>query len=43
MGPDQFFMKLPPELFARAFGRETFQRVAGPGSNPESDLFDGLP
>ena len=42
MGPDQFFMKLPPDLFAAAFGRETFQRVAGPGSTPEADLFDGL-
>jgi len=42
MGPDQFFMKLPQELFAAAFGRETFQRVVGPGPSPESDLFDGL-
>jgi len=43
MGPEQFFMKLPPEFFAEAFGRETYQRVAGPGSTPETDLFDGLP
>jgi mycothiol conjugate amidase Mca len=43
MGPDQFFMRLPPELFAEAFGRETFQRVAGPGDTPETDLFSGLP
>ena len=42
MGPDQFFMKLPTELFVVAFGRETFQRVAGRGPTPESDLFDGL-
>ena len=42
MGPEQFFMKLPPELFAEAFGRETFQRVVGPGPTPEADLFDGL-
>src|SRR5215471_18882100 len=42
MGPDQFFMKLPPALFGAVFGRETFQRVAGPGRTPESDLFDGL-
>jgi mycothiol conjugate amidase Mca len=42
MGPEQFFMKLPTDLFAAAFGRETFQRMAGPGSTPESDLFDGL-
>jgi N-acetyl-1-D-myo-inositol-2-amino-2-deoxy-alpha-D-glucopyranoside deacetylase len=43
MGPDQFFMKLPRELFAEAFGRETFQRIAGPGPAAESDLFEGLP
>ena len=42
MGPDQFFMKLPTELFAEAFGRETFQRVAGTGQTPETDLFEGL-
>jgi N-acetyl-1-D-myo-inositol-2-amino-2-deoxy-alpha-D-glucopyranoside deacetylase len=42
MGPDQFFMKLPPGLFGAVFGRETFQRVAGPGPTPETDLFDGL-
>jgi hypothetical protein len=29
-------------LFAEAFGRETFQRVAGSGPTPESDLFVGL-
>jgi LmbE family N-acetylglucosaminyl deacetylase len=42
MGPEQFFMKLPPELFAEAFGRETFQRIAGQGPLPETDLFAGL-
>jgi N-acetyl-1-D-myo-inositol-2-amino-2-deoxy-alpha-D-glucopyranoside deacetylase len=42
MGPEQFFMKLPQELFAEAFGRETFQRMAGPGPSSESDLFEGL-
>jgi mycothiol conjugate amidase Mca len=42
MGPEQFFMRLPPELFAEAFGRETFQRVAGPGGTPETDLFAGI-
>jgi len=41
MGPEQFFMKLPPDLFVEAFGRETFQRVAGSGPSPETDLFDG--
>jgi hypothetical protein len=40
MGPEQFFMKLPPEFFVEAFGRETFQRVAGSGPTPETDLFD---
>ncbi len=39
MGPEQFFMKLPQELFAEAFGRESFQRVAGSGPTPETDLF----
>jgi LmbE family N-acetylglucosaminyl deacetylase len=43
MGPEQFFMRLPPELFAEAFGRETFKRIVGPGELPESDLFAGLP
>ena len=42
MGPEQFFMQLPTELFAEAFGRETFQRVAGSGPTPESDLFASL-
>ena len=42
MGPDQWFMRLPEELFAEAFGRETFQRVAGPGETPETELFAGL-
>jgi mycothiol conjugate amidase Mca len=42
MGPEQFFMQLPTELFKEAFGRETFQRVAGSGSTPETDLFDGV-
>jgi LmbE family N-acetylglucosaminyl deacetylase len=42
MGENMFFMRLPPDLFAEAFGRETFQRVRGPGGSAESDLFDGL-
>ena len=44
-GPDMFFMKIPPELFAEFFGRENFQRVSGPGSgsgSAEVDLFAGL-
>ena len=43
MGPDQFFMRVPQDLFTEVFGRETFQRVSGPGSTPESDLFAALP
>ena len=42
MGENMFFMRLPPDLFAEAFGRETFQRVRGPGGSAESDLFEGL-
>lgn len=43
MGPEQFFMRLPPELFTEIFGREFFQRVSGPGTgSPEEDLFSGL-
>src|SRR5258708_24610556 len=40
MGPEQFFMKLPPEFFVEAFGREMFQRVAGSGPTPQTDLSD---
>jgi mycothiol conjugate amidase Mca len=44
MGPEQFIMRLPRPLFAEVFGRETFQRVAGPSAeSPETDLFSGLP
>jgi N-acetyl-1-D-myo-inositol-2-amino-2-deoxy-alpha-D-glucopyranoside deacetylase len=42
MGPNEFFMRLPESLFSDVFGRETFQRVAGPGPTPEDDLFAGL-
>jgi mycothiol conjugate amidase Mca len=44
MGPEQFIMRLPPQIFAEAFGRETFQRMSGPtnGASPEDDLFAGL-
>ncbi|HLZ28422.1 MAG TPA: N-acetyl-1-D-myo-inositol-2-amino-2-deoxy-alpha-D-glucopyranoside deacetylase [Chloroflexota bacterium] len=43
MGPDQFFMRIPPELFGEFFGRETFQRVGGPEDGlAEDDLFAGL-
>jgi len=43
MGPDQFFMRLPSEFFTEMFGRETFQRISGPGGTPETDLFADLP
>jgi N-acetyl-1-D-myo-inositol-2-amino-2-deoxy-alpha-D-glucopyranoside deacetylase len=42
MGPEQFFMRLPSELFAEIFAREMFQRVTGLGVTPETDLFAGL-
>jgi mycothiol conjugate amidase Mca len=42
MGPEQFFMRLSPALFAEVFGRETFERVVGPGELPETDLFAGV-
>jgi hypothetical protein len=42
MGAESFFMKLPPEMFADVFGRETFERIEGPGETPETDLFSGL-
>jgi N-acetyl-1-D-myo-inositol-2-amino-2-deoxy-alpha-D-glucopyranoside deacetylase len=44
MGPDQFFMRIPPELFGEFFGHENFQRVSGPTAGSlEVDLFAGLP
>lgn len=44
MGPEVFFAKIPPSLFADLFGNEAFQLVKShvPVSTPESDLFDGL-
>ena len=43
MGPEQFFMRLPAEFFREIFGRETFQRVNGPGpAHSETDLFADL-
>jgi mycothiol conjugate amidase Mca len=42
MGPDQWFMRLPESLFAETFGRESFQRVAGFGETPETELFAGV-
>jgi len=44
MGPEQFFMRLPPEVFVDVFAHEFFQRIEGPtaGPAPETDLFAGL-
>jgi N-acetyl-1-D-myo-inositol-2-amino-2-deoxy-alpha-D-glucopyranoside deacetylase len=42
MGQDQFFVRIPEAVFGDVFGRETFQRVEGPGPVPEDDLFAGL-
>jgi N-acetyl-1-D-myo-inositol-2-amino-2-deoxy-alpha-D-glucopyranoside deacetylase len=42
MGTEQFFMRLPREIVAEAFSRETFERVSGPGETPETDLFAGI-
>jgi mycothiol conjugate amidase Mca len=42
MGPEQFFTRIPPEVFGDVFGKESFQRVEGSGPTPEHDLFAGL-
>ena len=44
MGPEVFFAKIPPALFDRLFGVETFQlaHTRIPATAPESDLFAGL-
>src|SRR5438876_296661 len=42
MGPNMFFMRIPPELFGEMFGREFFQLVRGPSNGAEADLFGGL-
>jgi N-acetyl-1-D-myo-inositol-2-amino-2-deoxy-alpha-D-glucopyranoside deacetylase len=43
MGQEQFFMRLPPIIFAEIFGREHFQLVTGPSAGaPEEDLFSGV-
>ena len=44
MGPNVFFAKMPPPLFAELFGQETFQRVESrvEAPVPEADLFAGL-
>lgn len=42
MGPNGWFMRLPPELWREAFGRESFERRAGTGKLPETDLFAGI-
>lgn len=44
MGPDVFFARMPPALFHRTFGRESFQLVRGRSgvAGLEDDLFAGL-
>lgn len=44
IGPDSFFMNMPPELFEGAFGREWFVRQRSAVDVPpvEDDLFAGL-
>jgi LmbE family N-acetylglucosaminyl deacetylase len=42
MGPNMFFMRIPPAMFAEMFGREAFQLVRGPQAGSEQDLFGGL-
>lgn len=44
MGPEQFFVKLPTEIFDEVFGQEGYQLVNArvPAAPPEADLFAGL-
>jgi LmbE family N-acetylglucosaminyl deacetylase len=44
MGPEVFFAKMPPALFYRIFGRESFRLARGQAgaSGMEDDLFAGL-
>jgi len=42
MGPEMFFMRLPPALFGQVFGQEFFQVVRGSAKGASSDLFGGL-
>lgn len=44
MGPEAFFAKMPPALFYRIFGWESFRLVRGrsPAQGLEEDLFAGL-
>lgn len=39
---ESFFLKLPDEMFALAFGTECFIRRGAPPGTVETDLFDGL-
>lgn len=45
MGPQQFFMRIPPEHWSEFFGTEYFQRVESrvPALEREDDLFGGIP
>jgi N-acetyl-1-D-myo-inositol-2-amino-2-deoxy-alpha-D-glucopyranoside deacetylase len=42
MGPQMFFMRLPPALFGQVFGQEFFQLVKGSANGASTDLFGGL-
>ncbi|HET6316719.1 MAG TPA: hypothetical protein VFG86_09690, partial [Chloroflexota bacterium] len=42
MGPNMFFMRLPPDVFGKVFAEEFFQLVRGPAEGAETDLFGGL-
>ena len=44
LGPEVFFARIPPALFAQLFGRESFQLAQSriPSTAPETDLFAGL-
>lgn len=42
LGPEMFFVRLPPEVFGQLFGQEFFQLVRGPAEGAATDLFGGL-
>lgn len=44
MGPESFFMRIPPEIAHRVWGVEVFRRIESrvPAPTPETDLFAGL-
>jgi LmbE family N-acetylglucosaminyl deacetylase len=42
IGPDSFFLKFPPDMFAVAFGTEWYIRTDGVPAERETSLVDGL-